>query len=31
MIKQTAIDFNMSETKLVVEGNRFFKNNKKTS
>lgn len=31
MIKQTAIDFNMSEAKLVVEAIKFFKNNKKAS
>lgn len=31
MIKQTAIDFNMSEAKLVVEAIKFFKDNKKAS
>ena len=31
MIKQTAIDLNMSEAKLVVEAIKFFKDNKKAS
>ena len=31
MIKQTAIDLNMSEAKLVVEAIKFYKDNKKAS
>lgn len=31
MIKQTPIDLNMSEAKIVVEAIKFFKDNKKAS
>lgn len=31
MIKQTAIDFNLSEAKLVVEAIKFYRENKKAS